>query len=170
MKLKDLIISALGGQKIWERNDALKAIIKETNKKTNNMKKTPILLTLLTSAIAVSGQMQIQMRTGYALKTNDCFTSAAAATTVKGFSIGGEMMVLSRQDAPVSFGVRISYQIKSIEAGYGKYFDLYSTDKYDAYKNGFSDNFFVAIHKGIFFIQAEYKQQLQTSVGIKNTF
>lgn len=138
-------------------------------KKQIKMKK--LLFCLMLTPLIGNAQTSVQMRTGYNFKTVDAFISGAVNFKTHGFGLSPEMIVLSKQDAPVSFGLKMSYTIGSFEAGAGRYFDLINTDPYPENKlatpNGWSNDYFISYTKGIFFIEYEYKQGHRLSIGIK---
>jgi hypothetical protein len=103
---------------------------------------------------------------GYAFKTVNAFVAPSLNYSFNNITIGGEMIVNHQDNAPVSFGAKVSYQYKFLEIGAGRYFDAYSADPYDSYLNGWSNAVFAAIHYDRFFLQYEYKNENRLSFGM----
>jgi hypothetical protein len=108
------------------------------------------------------------MRAGYSFKTQDALIAPAFSFTLfNAVTAGPELMVNTKRDQPVNFGVKAGYQYKFLEAGVGGWYQLYSTDSYDSYKNGFAPSVYAAAHWKLFFVQWEYLNEHKVSIGIR---
>lgn len=129
--------------------------------------KTLILLLLSTSAFS---QVSLQMKGGFDMKTTDLVASTTINFALHGFALTPELIIKNKDTAPALFGLRVSYEHAiannlSLEAGSGRYFNLYSTDYYDKYKNHWSNLGFAALHWKKFFV--EYNTDLIGSIGFR---
>jgi hypothetical protein len=86
---------------------------------------------------------------------------------VANISIAAEMIVNLRPDMPGDFGGFVSYQYKFVEAGAGYYYQLYSTDKFDSYRNCWAANTFIVLHYKICFFKVEYMNEIRLGIGLK---
>jgi hypothetical protein len=126
---------------------------------------TAIFLLLIITAHA---QFSASMRLGWASKSKQPFVAPALHFKMQNnVSIGAEMIVNTGDDQPVDLGLRFSYQYKFIEAGAAPYYELYSTDAYDANRNSFETAWFVAVHHKIWFVQYEYLHGNRYSFGLR---
>jgi hypothetical protein len=114
-------------------------------------------------------QVYFQMRTGWSVNTSEYIVSPSVSFQAHNISLQPEMIVYPKRDQPAEFGVKASCQYKFVEAGAGRYFALYSTDKFDEYRNCFANQFFVAGHYKKYFLQYGYDTKLGhlISVGVK---
>jgi hypothetical protein len=82
-----------------------------------------------------------------------------------------ELIINTADNAPAQFGLKISYEREiwkgSLQAGFGGYYDLYTTDKYDAYKNGLSGMLFISAHYDRFFVEYDYNNGSVFSFGMR---
>ena len=129
------------------------------------MKKLLILLLLFT--FKSNAQIGLQIRGGSTVNSVNPFFAPAASFSAHGLTIYPEMKVYIKRDAPVNFGAKIGYTYKFIEIGYGRYFDLYSTDAYDKFRNEWRNLFFVSIHYNNLFLEYDYLKGSSISAGIK---
>jgi hypothetical protein len=120
------------------------------------MKTIFTLLFFMMYCTVVHAQLNGQIRVGWACKSNQPILAPSFNYSFGGFAAGTEMVINTNEDAPVDFGFRASYTYKFIEAGVAGYYELYSTDEYDAYKNGWAKSVFVAAHLDRYFIQYDY--------------
>jgi hypothetical protein len=125
---------------------------------------TILLSILITTAHA---QVSVSMRTGYSFKTVDAFVAPALNYTFNNITLGGEMMVNVKDDAPVNVGLKGSYQFGILEAGAAAYYQVYSMDDYDKSRNGFAPGVFIAAHYKVFFVQYDYLKESKLSIGLK---
>ena len=127
------------------------------------------LLFLFFIPFLVNAQISFQMRTGYQIKTIQPFISQSVQFAAHGLAIQPEMVVTWRNDQPAYFGLKMSYQYQFIEAGYGRYFALFSLDKYDQYRNGWMNLFFVSGHWKRYFAEIDYDKinGIALSIGAK---
>lgn len=107
--------------------------------------------------------------------------SLAACFNSYGFGISPEIFIIDGLSEGANFGAKFSYEhyfgTIGIQAGYGKYYDLYSTDEYDKYKNGFKDLYFISLHKTIeseilphdWFLEYDLYDGNCISIGIRET-
>ncbi len=83
------------------------------------------------------------------------------------------MIVTFKDNSPAFFGVKMSYEYLirdelSLQVGYGRYFMLYSMDKYDSWRNGWSNLYFGAVHWRKWFIEYDYLSRNNVlSIGFK---
>ncbi len=126
-----------------------------------------IIISLCSLASTCNGQISLQMRSGYMFKTKEPFVSPAINFGAYGLALSPEMIVCYKDNSPAYFGVKMSYQYKFIQAGYGRYFTLFSTDDYDKFKNGWSNMFFVSAHWKKFFLEYDYLNGNVLSIGFK---
>ena len=133
-----------------------------------------IILFLIT--LHSTGQLlSTQISAGYAFKTIEPVLSPVLNFEAHGFSLSPTMIIHIKRDQPANFGLKFSYQWHFLQAGYGRFFDLYSTDKYNSYLNGWSNLFFVSLHVKInsevipndWFIEGDYDKQFLLSIGVK---
>jgi len=129
--------------------------------------KNTLTAILIFLTIIAHAQISVQMRTGYSFKSVDAFVAPALNYTFNNITIGGEMMVNTKDNAPVNVGLKGSYQLGPIEAGAGAYYQLYSLDAYDKDRNGFAPSVFVAAHYKVFFVEAEYLKEAKLSIGLR---
>jgi hypothetical protein len=132
------------------------------------MKTLSIIIMALMINIICLGQdanISFQMRGGYALKQAGVIIAPAVNFKAHGFAMSPEMIVNASTTQAVNFGLKLSYQYKFIEVGYGKYFDLYSTDKFDLYRNGFSNLLFVDAHYKNYFFEVD--NLLRLTIGAR---
>ena len=114
-----------------------------------------------------SAQFYIQMRGGLQANPKRVLIAPAVSYSIYGFSLTPELVIFPSNDAPVRFGSRISYTFRFLEVGYGRYYETYSTDKYDSYKNGWVNMAFVAGHWKSFFAEYGYSKSSIFSIGIR---
>ncbi len=129
------------------------------------MKYTTFFLFLF--PMLLNAQISMQFRSGY---NHSAFLGIAPVLALNGFAVAPEMIINVKKDAPVNFGMKISYQYKFIELGYGRYYNLYTVDKYDSYRNGWSNLIFVSGHYNKWFIEAGYNKRISLSVGVRELF
>jgi hypothetical protein len=129
--------------------------------------KKAVAIPILFLCIHTIAQTSFSMRIGYSTETKDALIAPALNYTFKAITVGAEMMVNTRDDAPVNFGLKASYQYSFVEIGGGYYYQLYSTDAYDKDKNGFATSVFAAAHWKVFFIEAEYLKEPKFSFGLR---
>ncbi len=129
------------------------------------MKYTTFFLFLF--PMLLNAQISMQFRSGY---NHSAFLAIAPVMAYNGFTVAPELIINIKKDAPVSPGIKISYQYKFIELGYGRYYDVYSMDKYDAYRNQWSNLFFVSGHYNKWFIEIGYNKRMSFSVGVRELF
>ncbi len=131
-----------------------------------------LLIVLLLPYLA-NGQISLQIRSGYAFNTNEPIIAPAINFAAYGFALSPEMMITYKDNSPAFFGLKMSYEYIvmndiSLQAGYGRYFTLYSMDKYDAYKNGWSNLWLGAVHWRSWFIEYNYLSRNNVlSIGFK---
>ena len=138
------------------------------------MKKLIYTLTtlFLTTSLTAQNGIMMQMRGGYDFR-KDIVISAAVSARVNGFAITPEIIGHYKDDSPVEGGIKLSYEYKSIEAGYGLYGILYSTDKGTELnaKNGWGNNFFIQYSKTVlkqnWFVQVEYMKTTRITLGVR---
>jgi hypothetical protein len=140
--------------------------------------KTLFITLLIIASLNCAGQLvniSTSIRTGWAFTTNELVLSPELNFEAHGFALSPAMIIHIKRDQPANFGLKISYTYKFIEVGYGKYYDLYSMDKYDSYRNGWSDLYFVALHAKVnsevlpndWFIEEDYDKQFILNIGFK---
>ena len=133
-----------------------------------------IIFGLCCLASTCNGQISMQIRSGAAFKTKEPIIAGAVNFAAHGLALTPEMIVTFKDNSPAYFGLKMSYEYLirdelSIEGGYGRYFTLYSTDKYDDYRNGWSNLFFVSSHWRKFFLEYDYLNGSILSIGFKET-
>ncbi len=141
--------------------------------------KTFIILTILALLLlAVVGNSQTldisgQMRAGYSLRTNSPLVAPAIEFKAYGLSLTPEVIINTADNAPGQMGVKMAYEATfnkwAIQTGYGRYFDLYTTDKYDAWKNGWSNLWFLSVHYDRFFLEYDYNKESVLSFGMRES-
>lgn len=112
-----------------------------------------------------SAQLSLTMRAGYNEIYKNPIIASAIAYQTHGFGLASEMIVNTSRSAPVSFGLKLSYQYKFIQVGYGRYYDLYTMDKYDAWRNKWRSMYFISLHCRKWFIEYDYSGVY--TIGIK---
>lgn len=117
------------------------------------MKLTTIFLLL---PLIGSAQLSLTMRAGYNEIHKNPIIAPAVSYQAYGFGLASEMIVNTSRSAPASFGLKIRYQYKFIQVGYGRYYDLYSMDKYDSWRNEWVSMYFVSLHCRKWFIEYDY--------------
>jgi hypothetical protein len=143
------------------------------NQPTNmkNLIYTTITIFLSLSLTAQNG-ITMQMRGGYDFR-KDIVISAAISFRHQGFAITPELIGHYKDDSPVEGGIKLSYEYKGVEAGYGLYGILYSTDKGTELnaKNGWGNNFFIQYSKTVlkqnWFLQVEYMKTARITLGVR---
>jgi hypothetical protein len=136
------------------------------------MKKLIYTLTtlFLTTSLTAQNGIMMQMRGGYDFR-KDIVISAAVSFRHQGFAITPELIGHYKDDSPQELGVKVSYQYKGIEAGYGVYAvaDWVSSESKTAIHRG--DNFFIQYSKTIkkldWFVQAEYMNTTRITLGVR---
>lgn len=103
-------------------------------------------VTLIAAQDENIGSIDGTMRAGWATKISKPVVATGFYFNAHGFGITPEMIIPCDNSSGVNMGIKLSYKYKFIQAGYGRYFDWYTTDKYDSYKNGYSNSYFVAFH------------------------
>lgn len=137
------------------------------------MRKLIIIISFLAAAIASYSQsaLSLQIRGGYDFKTSQPIISGSMDLSGHNIHLTPELIVNTGNNTPAHFGLKASYEYPinnwSIQAGCGYFFELYSTDKYDANLNGFIPIPFTAIHYKNFFIQYDYVHGSQISIGYR---
>lgn len=135
-----------------------------------NVKTLMLLLLFFSFASMASAQTQVtaQMRVGYSFKTVDALVAPSLNFSAHNITMAPEMIINTRDDQPVDFGIKLSYQVSFVEFGAARYFALFSTDAYDkTYANGWLNSVFVAAHYNKWFAQAEYSGQFRLSIGVR---
>lgn len=130
--------------------------------------KTTLFIGLLLLSVFANAQPSFTMRTGYSFKTVDAFVAPGINFKfADAVTVGTEMQVNTRDDAPVNLGAKLSYQHGPVEVGVGGYYQLYTLDAYDKSRNGFAPSAFAAAHWRVFFVQGGYLKQWELSIGIR---
>ncbi len=128
-----------------------------------------LIIALLFLPFIARSQISFQMRLGYATKTVEPIVCSGVEFVYNGFAMTPEMIIHYRNTQPVDFGMKVSYQYSFIQIGYGRYFDLFTTDKGYSNLNGFSNLFFIAGHWKQYFIEYDYLRQSIITIGAKAT-
>ena len=128
-----------------------------------------LIITLLLLAMCGNSQVSGQMRIGYAFDTGEPIIAPAVSLEAYGLALSSEMIIYTRDDMPVSFGSKLSYQYKFIQAGAGYYYNIYSLDKGFKSYDGRAGMLFVSAHYDRFFLEYDYKNQSVLSFGMKET-
>jgi hypothetical protein len=136
------------------------------------MKTLFILLMFPLFALSQSDGIDASFRIGMNTKPLTAIVGAGIDFKAHGFAISPEMIVDVNDDQPANFGLKISYGHKvmenvSLRAGVGYFYQLYTMDKYDSYKNGYRWNYFFSAQWERLFGMAEYMNGLRLSVGVK---
>jgi hypothetical protein len=132
--------------------------------------KTACVILFFLSCVTTTEAQEIsaQMRIGLSTKTADALVAPALNFTAHNITLAPEMVINTKDNAPVDFGLKLSYQYKIFEAGAARYFALFSTDAYDKRTaNGWLNSYFLAVHCHKLFGQIEYADQIKLSIGIK---
>ena len=137
------------------------------------MKKLTYTLTafLLTTSL-LSQTITMQLRGGYDTQ-HDIVISPAVSFMAHGFAITPELIAHYRDDVAQEAGIKLSYQYKGFEAGYGRYAVVHSMDKGTELhsRNGWGNNFFVQYGGKVlnqnFFVQAEHLKTFRLTIGVK---
>jgi hypothetical protein len=122
-----------------------------------------------------NGDISFQIRSGYNTYYEQGVISPAINFEAHGFSLSTEMIVNVGQVSPVLFGLKGSYELVigenwSVQAGAGRYFELYSTDAYDKSRNGWSNLYFGSVHWDKWFVEYDYvKKGSILSIGVRET-
>lgn len=134
------------------------------------------LLTIITTVLFLSASAQIDAHIRVGMKTKPASPVLATGIDFKahGFGITPELIIDVAQDQPANFGMKVFYEKYisekvSIRGGGGYFYQLYTTDKYDAYKNGFTGNAFVAAQYDKWFGMAEYMGSMRLYIGVRST-
>ncbi len=134
------------------------------------------LLSIITLFITITCHAQITtgITVGYGFKTVEPIISPNVSFAAYGLALSPEMRIHWRPTQPASFGLKISYEHTLFnnvtgQAGYGRYFDLYSTDEYDKGRNGWSNLYFVSVHYSYYFIEYDWQKQSVLSAGVRYT-
>jgi len=130
------------------------------------------LLIIILLPVLANGQISLQIRSGYSFKTNEGIISPAINFAAHGFALSPEFIVTTNDNSPAYFGLKIGYEYVignnwSLGAGYGRYFTLYSMDKYASYKNGWSNLVFSSVHWRSWFVEYGYMNGSMVSIGFK---
>lgn len=137
------------------------------------MKKLLTYTAIIFISMNAKAQFYGKMRIGMNATNPAPIISPAISFDAHGFSLSPELIIFAAQDQAKSMGMKLSYiysisEAVKVEAGYGYFYDLYSTDSYDRDKNGFSNDYFAALHYKQWFGEFEYKaKQVVLSVGVK---
>ena len=132
-----------------------------------------ILLACLLTALTAHAQVYTEFAAGFSN------TGSPAANTSLGFDfhnaiVQADMVVLTKKDQPVYLGMRGGYNfIKgniTIQPFVGRYIELYTLEKYDAYKNGWRYMFGLKAYYKQVFIQAQISHINVISIGITQKF
>lgn len=140
-----------------------------------------ILVTLLISYNVMS-QNNIEfggsIRIGYASKQISGFVSPALYVGYKGFVFSPELVINAANDASVDAGAKISYNVMvnhewdiRAEIGLCRYYMAYSLDKYDAYRNHWSNGLLFNMHLKKYFGGIQYlNKEVSYYIGVRQAF
>lgn len=153
------------------------------------MKKLIILMTVLLIGLFAQAQyvyyeedqtdldnsVTIFIRGGYQFKSaeapQDIITAFGFPFRAHGIALTPEVIIHYDQSQPVDCGVKASYKWNNIEAGYGRYFSVYSLDKGKTDYNTWCNMFFVSYHATLlrqnwFFETDYYNENLRVTLGV----
>lgn len=129
------------------------------------------LILLLMPFISYS-QISIQMRAGCTATLSNPFLAIAPHLAAHNIALTPEMIINVRDNEPVDMGLKISYQYKFIEAGVGRYANLYSLDgvnNHGQQSNGWSNLYFVQLHWKKYFFEYDYMNGSKFGIGVRQT-
>lgn len=121
------------------------------------------------------GEISAIFRAGYNVSWQKPVFGAGIEFEAHGLALIPEMIVYSSKEKPVLFGLKLSYERNindtwSVQVGAGRYFELYSTDAYDKYKNGWSSLFFGTVHYDKWFAEYNYTTNGSIiSIGVRES-
>lgn len=120
----------------------------------------------------LQAQVSFDMRAGYSVNTVDVVVAAGMQFSAHNLFLHPEMMVYTRDDAPVCFGLKIGYSHPFsgdwwIAGGYGRYFDLFSTNKGNTNRNGWSNMLFANVGWTKWFAEYDYRKGNVITIGVK---
>lgn len=119
-----------------------------------------------------AADISIQARAGYRNNPNELIIAAAVNFKAYGFALSPELIASTSDASAANFGLKMSYRYKWVEAGYGWYFNLYSTDAYDKGRNGSGSLYFVSVFVRKWFLSCDYNQYVNSvsfSIGYRET-
>jgi hypothetical protein len=136
------------------------------------MKKIIIILLLLPCIL--NAQLTTKMQVGMADNPVQFIISPSLDYEFYSFHVNGQMIVETSREAPVDFGMKISYQYNFIETGIGYYYRYYTADPIDksdcpeCKENTFAPLLFVSAHYDKWFVEYDRIQEANMfTVGIK---
>lgn len=136
------------------------------------MRKMKILIFLLFPIVINAQSIDASLRLG--MKTNPASPIIAPGIDFKayGFAISPELIIDVAQTEPANFGLKLSYEYNVmsnvyLRAGAGMFYQLYTTDKYDLYKNGYIPNYFFSTQWKKLTGTIEYMDCIRLSIGVR---
>lgn len=144
------------------------------------MKTSFYILIALFISYNVTAQINIgaSMRIGYNSKQVSGFVSPALYVQYKGFVFSPELVINASNDASVDMGAKFSYNVMvnqeldiRAEIGLCRYYQAYSLDKYDAYRNHWSNGLLFNLHLKKYFGGIQYLgNEVSYYIGVRQTF
>lgn len=132
------------------------------------MKKIFLLIALFV-AVQTYAQMYAEMAIG-ASDSRSGIVNAGLGFNYNNIIAQAEMVVLTSDNAPAYFGIRAGYNfIKgnfTVQPSVGRYLELYTTDKYDAYKNTMQWMYGLKIYYKKVFVRVQHADINNYSTGI----
>lgn len=115
-----------------------------------------LFFTSLLFAITITAKCQVYASMSVGTDGKQPVISPSLGLNVHRFIIQGDLFIFSRQDAPVIPGLRAGYKFPYVQPSIGRYYILYSLDKYDMDRNGWTNGYFLKLSKGKIAIEPGY--------------
>jgi hypothetical protein len=144
--------------------------------------KTKIIIIAMAITLSCQAQDKVEVlssaRLGWQTGWQTPVVSAEADITMYNVHLKPMLSVLYADDCPAYFGAKISYEQAfapesdwSIEAGYGRLYELWSLDRdaenKDGHINGWVNAAFMSLHYKRFFLEYDYLRSSVVSFGMR---
>jgi hypothetical protein len=125
-------------------------------------------------ATDLDNAVNVQIRGGYQFESEDAAQDILIAPSVSfrahGIGLTPELVIHYDNSQPVEFGLKMSYKWNFVEAGYGRYFAIYSLDKGATDYNTWLNLWFVSLHCNLlrqnWFIEYDYMNGSRITLGV----
>lgn len=91
--------------------------------------------------------------------------SPSVGLNIRRFIIQGDMIAFTNQDQPAIFGLRAGYKFPYVQASIGRYYSVYSLDKYDMQRNGWVNGYFLKVYKNKLGIEYGYMSRSMFTIS-----
>lgn len=137
------------------------------------MKKLSAIITIFLSVAVHAQRFYAEFEVGMSNAKSATLGPSIGFTAHNAF-VQADWIVFTSNYQPVMPGLRTGYTFHvgdfAVQGFIGRHYQWYTTDKYDAWKNHFSNMFGMKLYYGIWFIQAQVSDKNILSFGLTEKF